>query len=415
DEIVVTGISSANTLLTPADPASTSLIVGLIATLQSGSVQSGQTIRGFESIRIEDVRQVTIPGNSELNVGAHELQIDSQFAVNLSGQTSINGGTLSSTSQLAMGPGETLTGHGTVAARVVSPSGSTITASGGDLTLGNPNSTSSIDIAGQLNTGGNNVTLVDGDAANVRGSIDLGNGNSAPGTITAMNGLSVQSGAQVTGHGSLVTGDGEASSLFNNGDLVGTSSQSPLTVSGGLRGSGSINNVLLEGNWNPAGTVINRLDGQVEFGSNASLQVDIGGTSTGVNHDRFRFNPGVTLGGSLEVNLTNGFSPSAGHQFEIISGISSLSGSLDPANLDLPDLVDGLKWNVNQSATALTLQVILDAAALSDDVRIEVGTGNQIIVRGANDQPIPIAGSVLTLDVNPTQKFVPADNQQWAV
>lgn len=415
DELVLTGISSANTLLAPADSQSTSMHSGLLATLQSGSIQTGHTIRGFESVRIEDVRQVTVPGDAELNVDAHSLHIDSEFAVNLGSQTSINGGTLSSTSQLALGIGETLSGNGTVAARIVSPNGSTITASGGDLTLGDLGFTSSVDIAGLLNADGNSVVLLDSDAATVRGTVSLGDGNGTTGSVTAVNGIVVQPGALVTGHGTVVTGDGETSGLLSNGNLTGASAQQLLTISGALSGSGTINNVVLDGPWNPAEAVANRLDGLVEFGANATLEVRVGGTAAGSNHDRLRFNPSVTIGGSVDVNFVNGFSPSAGHEFEIISGVSSLSGSIDPANLDLPDLVSGLKWSVNQSATALTLQVILDASVLSEDVRVEVGADNQIIVRGADDQPIPIAGSVLTLDVVPTQKFVPAENQEWAV
>lgn len=415
DELVLKGISSANTLLGNADAQSTSVLSGLLATLQSGSVQIAHTIRGFESIRVEDVRQVTISGNAELNIDADSLHIDSEFTVNLSGMTSINGGTLSSTSPLALGAGETLSGHGTVAARLVSPNGSTITASGGDLTLGDLGFSTSVDLAGQLNTGGNTVTLLDSDVANIRGTVNLGDGNGTAGILTAANGLDVQPTAEVAGHGSIVTGNDGASGLLNNGNLIGASADRPLTVPGRLSGSGAINHVILDGPWDPSATFENRLDGQVELGANASLRVDIGGTVAGSSYDRFRFNPSVMIGGRIDVDFINGFSPSAGHEFEIIAGVESLSGSIDPANLDLPDLVNGLKWNVNQSATALTLQVILDGSVFSEDVRVEVGPDNQIIVRGADDQPIPIAGSVLTLDVVPTQKFVPAETQQWSV
>lgn len=411
DELSLTGVPNANVLLAESDSQATSMLVGLITNLQVGALASNHTLRGFETVSIEDVRQISVPSSSVLDVDAHELKLDSEFPVNLSRNTRIDGGTLTSTAQLILGSGDVLAGNGHIVAPTVAPIGSTISADGGDLTIGIASSTNSIDIAGQLNTFENQITLIDGDAASLRGNVTIGGAGNAAGSIASATGIEIQVGAQVTGHGSITTGDDPINGLTNNGTLLGSTSASPITVDGRLTGTGTINNVRLARQWAPTGEINNRLDGNVALTSTASLAVDIGGTSAGITHERFRFNPSASLDGTLGVNLTGGFSPSAGHEFSIISAMNSLSGAFDTVNL--PDLVDGLKWNINQSATTLTLQVALDGSALSENVNVEITPGGQIIIRGQNDQPIPIAGNQLTLDVVPTQKF--ASPQIWTV
>ncbi len=60
------------------------------------------------------------------------------------------------------------------------------------------------------------------------------------------------------------------------------------------------------------------------------------------------------LDGDLDVFLTDGFIPSAGDSFQIISG--SLSGTFNPVGL--PALSGGLGWNVQYNPSSVVLQVL---------------------------------------------------------
>jgi len=408
DELTVRGVSSASALLAEADSASTSMVDGLIATLIAGGSSSTTESTGFEKTTIENLTQVTIPSNSVLDVGAGELNLSSAQPVNLSRTTRLSGGTLTSTSPLALGANELLIGNGNVDAAILASGGSTITATGG-LTLGDSSLGTAIDLSGVLNTAGHTVTLLDANEAVLRGRIHLGDGDS-PGSVGSVTGLTVFPGAQITGHGTLSTPNNATLPLVNNGSIAGTSFADPITIAGWLTGPGGINNVSISGSWNPSDSVTDRLDGNVNLTGTSSTLVDIGGTTAGATFDRLRFNPGANLDGTLEVDLVNGFSPSVGHQFRIIEGTNTLTGEFD--GVVLPTLTDGLKWFVVQSPTDLTLQVTLDSDALSDNVEVRLSATNQIIIIGSSGQDIPVAGDTLTLDVNPrTQRF--SSPQAW--
>jgi hypothetical protein len=414
DELILIGstigTTNSNVLLADANSGDTSMINGLIANMQSGSSSSGHEISGFEKVTIQNVGQVTVPTTSTLDVGAHELHLNSTGDVNLSNTTRLAGGKLTSTARLVLGTNDTLTGRGTVEARIVSSGNSNIIANG-PLTLGDVDFDSSIDIAGVLLTAGHTVTLLDADAAVVRGRITLGDTAGVAGTVSSATGITIQSGGQINGNGTIATPNNVTAALLNNGSISGTSATAPITLSGWLTGTGVITNALIAGTWNPSDAITNRIDGRVDFAGTAATLVDIGGVST-TSYDRLRFNPGATLGGALEVELVNGFTPSVGHQFNIIESTNGLSGEF--GGVIVPTLTDGLKWLVDQSANNLSLQVTLDSTALSDKVQVRLSATNQIIIVGSAGQDIPVAGNTFTLEVDPTtQRF--ESPQSWTV
>ncbi len=414
DELILigntVGTTNSNVLLAEANSGDTSMINGLIANLQSGSSSSGHDISGFEKVTIQNVGQVTVPTTSTLDVGAHELHLNSTGDVNLSNTTRVAGGKLTSTARLVLGANDTLSGSGTVEARIVSNGNSTIIANG-PLTLGDTDFDSSIDIAGVLLTGGHTVALLDADAAVVRGRITLGDVAGAAGTVSSATGITIQSGGQISGNGSVATPNNVTAALLNSGSISGTSATAPITLTGWLTGAGVISNAVVAGTWNPSDAISNRIDGRVDFAGTAATLVDIGGVAT-TSYDRLRFNPGATLGGALEVELVNGFTPSVGHQFNIIESTNGLTGEFD--GVIVPTLTDGLKWFIDQSANNFSLQVTLDSAALSDTVQVKLSATNQIIIVGSAGQDIPVAGNTFTLEVDPTtQRF--ESPQSWTV
>ena len=71
----------------------------------------------------------------------------------------------------------------------------------------------------------------------------------------------------------------------------------------------------------------------------------------------------ASLAGNLEVNLASGFAPQLGDSFQVVSAAGGVSGMF--AAEALLTLAGGLTWEVDYSATAVTLNVI-QGLALAD-------------------------------------------------
>ncbi|MDH3902865.1 MAG: hypothetical protein OES90_06555 [Xanthomonadales bacterium] len=88
--------------------------------------------------------------------------------------------------------------------------------------------------------------------------------------------------------------------------------------------------------------------------SSGALIVDIGGLGA-ANHGQLNSIDGVSLAGTLTVNLVNAHEPEIGDLFTIVTG-TSINGTFDPVN----GLVigNGKQFSVNYNATDVTLEVV---------------------------------------------------------
>jgi len=92
----------------------------------------------------------------------------------------------------------------------------------------------------------------------------------------------------------------------------------------------------------PLGTLF--MDGNYTQNSSGTLNVEIGGTTPGTQHDQLRVFNGVASGtgntnlsGTLNVNFVNGFTPSAGQFFQIMTCQTSCNGQFQQINgVNLP-------------------------------------------------------------------------------
>ena len=100
-------------------------------------------------------------------------------------------------------------------------------------------------------------------------------------------------------------------------------------VSGGANFSGNGGlTVLFEGGYSPGDSAADvGLDGNLVFGDNNTLFVELGGLTPGTDSDRLVVTDSVTLGGVLDVSLISQFTPSLGRTFEIINVGGSLTGA----------------------------------------------------------------------------------------
>ncbi len=134
-----------------------------------------------------------------------------------------------------------------------------------------------------------------------------------------------------------------AGNLVNNGDLVAIDTaidgpvvnnnavtvvgtvdfNGPVSGSGGFFGPGTahFNGGLAPGN-SPASIPF---AGNLAFGPSAALEIEIGGLVPGTSHDQINVGGTATLKGTLALSLINGFVPSAGDRFTIMTFGSRVS------------------------------------------------------------------------------------------
>jgi len=146
---------------------------------------------------------------------------------------------------------------------------------------------------------------------------------------------------------------------------------STLTVSGTLTNNGTINgNGTIINNFSNAGSLAPGLSPGIlnitgTYANPGILAIEIGGTGgAGVNptgHDQLLVSGAATMGGTLNVTLTNGFTPAPGNSFVILDAATS-TGTFAITNL--PNIAP-LTWNVayNNANGTVTLTVMGPTAA----------------------------------------------------
>ena len=186
--------------------------------------------------------------------------------------------------------------------------------------------------AGLLRKIGSNGTNVwsGGVNANNTGTIDVQNGtlNLASG-LTQLSGTTRLSGGFLNGgtfnlNGGMLSGSGVINASVINGAVISPGS-SPGTLT-------------INGNYTQTATGV--------------VQMELGGLTPGSEFDRLVVNGQATLAGDLNVTLINGFRPTSGDSFAVMS-FTSRSGSFTTTNRFA--LGNGLYLTANFTATMLTL------------------------------------------------------------
>jgi hypothetical protein len=128
---------------------------------------------------------------------------------------------------------------------------------------------------------------------------------------------------------------------FNGGTL------STVLVSGNLTNNGG---VFSPGSSPAASKIVGNYDQNV-----GKLQIEIGGAAAGSQYDSLTVTGAAELADTLAVQLINGYSPTAGSAFQIISAGAGVHGSFSTTTL--PTLAAGLFWNVMYGAKTVVLAV----------------------------------------------------------
>jgi hypothetical protein len=184
--------------------------------------------------------------------------------------------------------------------------------------------------------------------------------------LNVTNTVTVNSGAYLT-----VAGGFSAGNLVNDGDLVvinaaidgpvvnnnkttvvGTVNfNGPVSGPGGFFGPGTAQ---FNGGMAPgASPALVAFEGNIVFGNANTLAIELGGATPGSQHDQIQASGTVTVGGTLQVSLIDGFSAVAGQAFDILDW-GSLAGTFDAINLPM---LSGLAWNTSELYTSGVLSV----------------------------------------------------------
>ena len=352
------GTSSADTLTIVGNSSQrlqwqTQTLGGLASynVLQPGANSAGSVI-GVDTINTSGF--LTTTGVGLLHAGPPNMFFNNPGTLTLAASTVLGGGTLSTTSLASLTAGSVLSGSGNLFGRFTGELGSLIIADG-NLALGLDTSGSGFITRGDLSVGRNSVSLLDANEAVLGSQTSLGAGET-PGSLTAANGLLVDFGNNVNGFGSINTPNLATKPFTMNGSLAGVSSSSTLTVTGYLKGVGSLTNVTIAGTYSPGFSPAAVTVGSLQYAPTSTTLIEIGGTTAGTGHDQINHLGAAQLGGTLSVQLINGFTPTVGNSFLIMTSAAGFSSDFATQLLPTPPL--GTGWHIERTSQMLRLDLV---------------------------------------------------------
>lgn len=237
---------------------------------------------------------------------------------------------------------------------------STINVGASGITLGNASSFAGFSHQGVLNVGANTVTLASAGQPRLGQLTTIGNGVSA-GTMTAANGVVLDFGTAVTGRGLINTPNIVANRNIINGHVQGDSLANPITFNGWVKGIGTFDNVQFAGTFDPGFSPTLLSVGNLGFAPTNTLIMELGGITRGAQYDAIDASGTLSLDGTLEVQLINGFNPVVGNSFDFFNW-STLIGTF--SFLDLPTLGVGLTWDTSQLYSVGRIFVVPEPTAI---------------------------------------------------
>ncbi len=218
---------------------------------------------------------------------------------------------------------------------------------------------------------GDNLTV---DADN---TISDGKINALDGTLTFTGPAASGATAQINGVDSVFNFDGGLTNdgvmklidatvngdVVNNGSIATTGTGTftgTVSGSGDFTGSGT---VIFDGTFSPGdspGQVA--IDGHAVLGPTAVLVMELAGRTHGVDYDQVVVAGNLTLGGTLDMQLLDGFTPHLGDTFDLLDS-DAITGSFDSINL--PTLAHGLSFDASSLLTTGSILVVPEPTMLS--------------------------------------------------
>ena len=121
------------------------------------------------------------------------------------------------------------------------------------------------------------------------------------------------------------------------------------------------------------------------------LVMELAGTTVGTTYDQLQVSGQLSLGGTLDVVLIPGFTPTAGNAFDLLEW-GTLVGTFN--TLNLPSLSPGLAWNTSQLYNTGVLSVV--GAGLPGDFDLDGDVdGRDFLVWQRGGSPTPLGAADL--------------------
>jgi hypothetical protein len=343
------------------------------------------------------ILQIDVPFNDQSGT----ISAGAGSGVQLQNGADIQGGTLTSSTAASTFFGTTVSTavldgstHGTLinAAAFTVNNGQdtqiigTINNTGSILVNGAANATALSLIGATILTGNGTITLTNGNAlfrqdAGSSSLTNSGNSISGPGQ------LQLPSYSQTAGFIQIPAGLSDTIPTFSigggNAQIDGTltaSSGIVTTGTGVISGTGTLasasqNGGIFEpGNIPAAGVLTVGASSPYTQSAAGAYEVAIGGTTAGTQYSQLSVANLATLAGALNIRLVNGFTPSLGNTFTILTASQGISGAF--ATINSPTLPQGLNWSVAYNANSVVLSVAQGSPATSALTIVGGGSGN---------------------------------------
>lgn len=237
------------------------------------------------------------------------------------------------------------------------------------------------------------------------------------GGLTNQGALSISDGsvdffADISNSGTVGLSSGSTVSLV--GDLVqnGTANLlagsrlivfGKLSGTGGTTGSGTLE---VLGAMSPGSSAARvNFGGSVLLGGTASTLIELGGVNSG-EYDSLHVANSISLSGSLDVSLLNGFTPQLGDRFEIVAAGNAIQGQFSADAV--PSLGPNVKFETFYSPTSAVLAVV---PAIAGDYNANgvVDAADYVVWRNTKDQ----VGLGLVADGNHDNVIDSGDYNLW--
>jgi autotransporter-associated beta strand protein len=199
---------------------------------------------------------------------------------------------------------------------------------------GNTNS-GQINLYGGLLEFTQNLTNNAGGFISGNGTLIVGNGLSNNGTMNFSGSANVAGDAINAVGAKIISSGGGPTTFFDdvaNQGEIRTSAGSFTVFFGSVSGTGSYagpGTVNFEGDLKPGNSPADvQFAGDVVLGTDATLQIEIGGITPGTQYDRLTIAGSASLDGALDVSLINGFTPNGGQQFTILTAGNIVNNGL---------------------------------------------------------------------------------------
>ncbi len=298
--------------------------------------EPGAVITATGALVLGDASNQGFDSNGTLDVGAHTVTLDDADTATLGGLTQLGGGSLIAANGITLTG--VLNGFGQVQATVNATGSSTLTALGGDLSVGDAAATDGVIALGGVGADpASTLTLLDSDSVPLGGDSTLNGG-----TVVAANGLTLlgslsgsgQVQAQLSGAvgssvtasgGTLTVGDATDSNGFSTDGLISTEAGAvlilqnadPVEINGNADLAGGTlsapNGINLTGTISGHGTVTADLTNNGTIaGGPGTLRFEgaVSGTGSGFSGDTIEFAPGSSFTGTgtiaAKINGQNG-------------------------------------------------------------------------------------------------------------